>query len=175
LHGGLDHVLGDVVGQALGQAAQAVGIERIAHRQVHANRQAFHRLEGRLARGPGVLLGVISLVAGRHAAHLVQAGHHHQAAIAELIDLAGQQVLPHGHLATAHSLKGRVLPGHIAQATRHAQHQQLAPSLQQTTPRAATGGEGGLPQEHGRLDKHGAKGLGDGVKAGGHVRAPVDR
>ena len=70
----LDELAPDVRRQLLGDRHDARRIERVAHRDVDADRQPLDRLERRLAVGARAALRAIDLVAQRKAAELVDAG-----------------------------------------------------------------------------------------------------
>ena len=107
LHGGLDDLAVAVVRQVPRHRCDARRVQRIAHRQVHADRQAFHRLERRFAVGLHALQRPVDLVAQGISAQLVQPGDHPHAALAELARAPGQGVAAHAQLAMPDRLHRR--------------------------------------------------------------------
>ena len=99
LHRGLHHLRANVFGQVLGHRGDLGGVQRIAHRQVDAEGQAFHRLKGRLSR-----LRAVDLVAQRELANFVQAGQHPHRTFAKLGCSTSELVGAHRHVTTRHAV-----------------------------------------------------------------------
>ena len=95
VHGGLDDLGADVVRQLPGDCRQPCGIERVADRQVDAERKALDRLQRRRSAGRFDRVRLVRPVAQRMHAHLVDAGESEHAAVAPLRDVAGQPVHAH--------------------------------------------------------------------------------
>ena len=119
LHGGFDNVGAHVVGQVAGLDGGRVGVQRIAHAQIQPQRQAFHRLQRRAARGLAHGFGAVALIAQREHAHRVQAGHHPHAAIAPQAHGTGELVQAHTQVALRQVLHGRIAVHHQARRSHH--------------------------------------------------------
>jgi hypothetical protein len=78
--------------QRAGDAGHPGRVERIAHGDIDAERETFHRLEGRFAIGLGALAVAIELVTQGIALQAIQAGDHHDRAITHLGDAAGELI-----------------------------------------------------------------------------------
>ncbi len=118
LHGRLDDLGADVVGQVARAGGHGGRVQRVAHAQVQAEGQAFDRLQRSAARGLAHLFGAVGLVAQGEHAHAVQAGQHPHAAVAPLADRAGELVHPHTELALVQVLH-RGVPVHHGTGGHH--------------------------------------------------------
>jgi hypothetical protein len=104
----LDDLGADVVGQALGEHPDLERIDRVANRQVGAEREPLDRLQRRRPVGAAHLRRAPALVAQRKDAHALQAGKDEDAALVPLADGAGDVVDADADLAAADALDGRV-------------------------------------------------------------------
>ncbi len=117
LRGRLDDLGADVVRQALGERGNLERIDRVAHRQVGAEREAFDRLQRRGPVGAAHLRRTPALVAQRKDAHLLQAGKDEDAALVPFAPRAREVIDATADLATADALHGRM--GHHGHRRRH--------------------------------------------------------
>ena len=113
-HRRLDDIGVQVVRQVPRHRGDLGGVERVAHRQIDADRQPFDRLERRLAVGLGALRGVIDLITQHQAAHLVQPRQYPHTAFAELVHRSGELVAAHTDLAALDALHRRVVHDRVA-------------------------------------------------------------
>ncbi len=104
--GGLHDLRIDVLGQLRRHLAQARRIDRIAHREIHAERKPLEGLQRGGPRRLGDVRGPIGLVANGVDAHFVQERNHDHAAVAPLRGLAGKAVFPHARFAVADGSHG---------------------------------------------------------------------
>ena len=107
-------------------ARQLGGVERVANRQVDAERQALDGLQRRRAVRAPDLLGLVRPVAQRIHAHVVQAGHDEDAAVAPFAHAAGEPVHAHADFAASDVCHRRMGIEHIACDAEDPQHYERA-------------------------------------------------
>jgi hypothetical protein len=118
LNHGLDDLAVQVRGQIPGHRRDLLWVERVARRDVDAQRKAFHCLEGSPASADSVG-PAINLVAPREAAHLMEAGNDQCGAVVHLDRTAGELVEADAHLAAADALHRRVDVKGVAGSGQH--------------------------------------------------------
>jgi hypothetical protein len=74
LHRRLHHLAGQIGRQVTRHLRHALGIHRVAHGEVDAERQTLHRLERRIAGDLAALQRAVDLITQRQRAHAVHAG-----------------------------------------------------------------------------------------------------